>query len=259
MSESTGVAPSSKDEIKVYQLNEEEAEFEELELEQGVNYTDLFKPKAIILFIKPSIFKGWIWNGNEVPTRSKFIAAKRAPEIRDGISPAIRLSAVDEGQEDLGFLVALGLAENPNEQIEQTGPAYTGTEQDEQELLTLSKEKIILLLEKNKVPAGYVREMIIYNNTIYSVNIVEKEYMGTVVEERDLVPLQYKIKDGNYALENYIPNLILSYNRVVMIELWRKMSEKEYAVWQEKEQRRLEEAEKRAKEQQNATVSSFTL
>ncbi len=259
MSESTGGTPSSKDEIKVYQLNEEEAEFEELELDQGVNYTDLFKPKAIILFIKPSIFKGWIWNGNEVSTRSKFIAAKRAPEIRDQISPAIRLSAVDEGQEDLGFLVALGLAENPNEQIEQSGPTYTGTEQDEQELLTLSKEKIILLLEKNKVPAGFVREMIIYNNTIYSVNIVEKEYMGTVVEERDLVPLQYKIKDGNYALENYIPNLILSYNRVVMIELWRKMSEKEYATWQEKEKRRLEEAEKRAKEQQNANVASFTL
>jgi hypothetical protein len=248
---------SSREEIKVYQLNEEEAEFEELELDADVNYSDLFNSKVILLFIKGSIFRGWIWNGTEVSTRSKFIAAKRAPIIRDQISPAIRISAVDEGEEDIGLLVTLGLAEKPNEQLEQTGPSYTGTEEDEKELLSLSKEKILLLLEKSKPPEGYAREMIVYNNKIYSVNITEKVYSGVATEERDLVPLQYKIKDGNYALEGYIPNLLMSYNNVVMVELLRKMSDKELAAWKEKEKMMLEEAERKAKEAQMNSIASY--
>ena len=43
---------SSREEIKVYQLNEEEAEFEELELDADVNYSDLFNSKVILLFIR---------------------------------------------------------------------------------------------------------------------------------------------------------------------------------------------------------------
>ena len=89
------------------------------------------------------------------------------------------------------------------------------------------------------------------------MNITEKVYSGVATEERDLVPLQYKIKDGNYALEGYIPNLLMSYNNVVMVELLRKMSDKELAAWKEKEEMMLEEAERKAKEAQMNSIASY--
>ena len=45
----------------------------------------------------------WIWQGNNVTTRMKFICAKSAPSFRDKINSAYRIIAVDDGNEPPTF------------------------------------------------------------------------------------------------------------------------------------------------------------
>ena len=61
----------------------------------------------------------------------------------------------------------LGLVEEIDLEAAQTGPAYEGTEEDLELLESLSREKILLILEKAGVPKGYERKMIIVKNKIF--------------------------------------------------------------------------------------------
>ena len=78
----------------------------------------------------------------------KFISAKIAPNIRDQYGIAYKITAVDEGNETLAFKIMIGLEEEINYEKEQTGPAYEGTNKDLELIEELSREKILLLLEK---------------------------------------------------------------------------------------------------------------
>ncbi len=57
----------------------------------------------ILLFVDPKRYRIWMWHGKNASTRSKFIAAKQAPSIRDKYGPDFKIVAVDEGNEPSGF------------------------------------------------------------------------------------------------------------------------------------------------------------
>ena len=116
----------------------------------------------------------------------------------------------------------VGLQEEVDYSETQTGPIYEGTKEDLELLESLSREKILLLLEKSGVPEGYERKMVIVKNTIYGYKEYDRIYLDSVIKEKQLFPLTEKVEDGPYLAENYIPRMLISYNNVVLTELLQK-------------------------------------
>ncbi|MHA1719078.1 MAG: hypothetical protein ACTSWX_00990 [Promethearchaeota archaeon] len=226
-----------KEPIKVFQLNDEKAEFEELELEPDVKLYEILNSKLILYFVDPSNYSSFIWAGSEASTRMKFIAANKASSIRDKIGPAIKISTVDESDETLPFKIMVGLEKEETYEEEQTGPAYEGTAEDDKLLKNLTLEKIVLLLEKIGLPDGYQREMVIDGNNIYGYLETYKEYLGQIIKERKLYRLKESVPDGPYLAKDLIPRILMSYNRVVLTELIRKMTPEEIEKKKENEKK----------------------
>ncbi|MHA1819160.1 MAG: hypothetical protein ACTSU2_14805 [Promethearchaeota archaeon] len=244
-----GVSEELKEEdernkVVVYQLNDETAEFEELELDEDVKLYELLDPSFILLFLDPKRYKAWIWQGSETSTRMKFISAKLASAVRDQYGVAMKIITVDDGNEPTAFKVMVGLEEEVDYTEEQTGPTYTGTESDLKLLDLANRDKILLILEKAGVPDGYKRELVIVKNRIYKYVVREIEYMGKWIEEKLLLELDENVPDGPYLAQDYIPRILFSFNNVVLVELLKKMTEEEYKKFKEKEQRMLEEMQK---------------
>ena len=216
-----------KEKIIVFQYNDELNEFQELELPEDIKIPELLDPEFVLLFVDPSRYRVWIWHGSNTTTRMKFIAAKLAPTIRDRYGIGFKISAVDEGNETVGFKVASGI-EKEIEYVEaKTGPAYEGTEQDLALLESLTTEKILLLLEKTGIPDGFERKIVIVNNKIYGYKEYDRNYLGSVIKEKKLFPLREEIEDGPYLAEDYIPRMLFSYNNVVLVELLQKTDNKQ--------------------------------
>ncbi|UCC19462.1 MAG: hypothetical protein JSV62_15395 [Promethearchaeota archaeon] len=211
-----------KEKIIVYQYNDQLNEFQELELVDDVEINELLDPDFVLLFVDPKRYRVWIWHGSNTTTRMKFIAAKLAPSIRDRHGIGFKISAVDEGNETLGFKIAAGIEQEPEYVEAQTGPAYEGTERDLELLDSLSREKILLLLEKTSVPEGYKRKLVIVKNKIFGYKEYDRNYLGSVIKEKRLFPLKEEINDGPYLAESYIPRMLFSYNNVVLTELLQK-------------------------------------
>jgi hypothetical protein len=213
--------------ITVYQFNDEIGDFEELIIDSDVQLKDLLDDDFILLFVDPQHFRVWLWHGYNTTTRMKFIAAKMAPAIRDKHGIAFKITAVDQDNETNAFLVMMGLAEEIDYDITQTGPAYEGTSADLELLESLSREKILLILKKAGIPEGYERKMVIVKNAIFGYREYERNYPNSVVLEPQLFPLQEEIKDGNYLAEEYVPRMLFSYNNVVLTELLQKIENAE--------------------------------
>ena len=211
-----------KEKIIVFQYNDQLNEFQELELEEDIEISELLDPDFVLLFVDPSRYRVWIWHGSNTTTRMKFIAAKLAPSIRDRYGIGFKISAVDEGNETQGFKVAAKLEEEPDYLEAQIGPAYKETAEDLELIESLSREKILLLLEKAGVPEGYERKMIIVKNKIFGYKEFDRNYLGSVIKEKKLFPLKEEIDDGPYLAEDYIPRMLFSYNNVVLTELLQK-------------------------------------
>ena len=209
--------------IIVYQFNDEIGDFEELIINPDVKLKDLLDDDFVLLFVDPQHFRVWLWHGYNTTTRMKFIAAKMAPPIRDKHGIAFKITAVDQDNESHAFLVMLGLEEEINYDLVQTGPAYEGTAKDLELLESLSREKILLILEKAGLPEEYERKMVIVKNDIFGYREYDRNYLGSVIKEKQLFPLKEEIEDGNYLAENYVPRMILSYNNVVLTELLQKL------------------------------------
>jgi len=205
--------------ITVYQFNDEIGDFEELVMDPDLKLRDLLDDDFIILFVDPQHNRVWMWHGYNTTTRMKFIAAKTAPSIRDKHNIAFKLTTVDQDDESHGFKVMLGLEKELDYEKGQTGPAYEGTKEDLELLKTLSLEKILLLLEKAGVPEGLERKMVIVKNQIYGYREYDRNYLGSVIKEKQLFPLKEEIEDGAYLADNYIPRMLFSYNNVVLTEL----------------------------------------
>jgi len=206
----------------IFQYNDELNEFQELELEEDIELTELLDPDFVLLIVDPTRYRVWIWHGSNTTTRMKFIAAKLAPSIRDRYGIGFKISAVDEGNETLGFKIAAGIAEEPDYVEAQTGPAYKETEEDLELIKSLSREKILLLLEKAGVPEGYERKIVIVKNKVFGYKEYDRNYLGSVIKEKKLFPLKEEIDDGPYLAEHYIPRMLFSYNNVVLTELLQK-------------------------------------
>ncbi len=223
--------------IQVFQLNDEKAKFEELELQEGVELFEILNPKLILYFVNPENYQSFIWAGSEASTRMKFIAANKASSIRDRLGPAIKISTVDQNDENLPFKILVGLEKEETIEEEQTGPAYEGKAEDEVLLKNLTLEKIVLLLEKINLPEGYVREMVIDGSNIYGYLETHKEYLGQIIKERKLYRLKESVPDGPYLAKDLIPRILISYNRVVLTELIRKLTPEELKLKNEEESR----------------------
>ncbi|MFX1572411.1 MAG: hypothetical protein ACFFB0_06650 [Promethearchaeota archaeon] len=216
-----------KEKVIVFQYNDQLGEFQELEIEEEFPLYELLDPEFILLFVDPKSYRVWIWHGAESTTRMKFIAAKLAPTIRDRFGIAFRITAVDEGNEMLGFKVMVGLEEEIEYAEVQTGPTYEGTTEDLELLESLSREKILLLLEKTGIPEGYERKMVIVNNKIFGYKEYDRDYLGSVIKEKRLFPLKEDVEDGPYLAEKYIPRMLFSFNNVVLTELLEKVDDKD--------------------------------
>jgi len=205
--------------ITVYQFNDEIGDFEELIMDPDIKLKDLLDDDFILLFVDPKHFRVWLWHGFNTTTRMKFIAAKMSPPIRDKHGFAFKITAVDQDNETHGFLVMIGLEEEIDYDQVQTGPEYEGTEEDLEFLKTMSRENILLRLEKVGVPEGFERKIVIVKNQIYGYREYDRNYIGSVIKERQLFPLKEEIEDGTYLADNYIPRMHFSFNNVVLTEL----------------------------------------
>ncbi|MFX0155749.1 MAG: hypothetical protein ACFE9Q_14605 [Candidatus Hodarchaeota archaeon] len=226
MSEET-LPEFDKEKIIVFQYNDELNEFQELEVADDVEITELLDPDFVLLFVDPTRYRVWIWHGSNTTTRMKFIAAKLAPSIRDRYGIGFKISAVDEGNETFGFKVAAKIEKEPEYVEAKTGPAYKETAEDLELIESLSREKILLLLEKAGVPEGYERKMVIVKNKVFGYKEYDRNYLGSVIKEKKLFPLKEEIEDGPYLAENYIPRMLFSYNNVVLTELLQKSDKKD--------------------------------
>ena len=215
--------PEKKEEkLIVFQYNDHLSEYQELEFDESVKISELLDSDFILLFVDPKKYRVWIWHGANTTTRMKFIAAKLAPSIRDMYGIGYKISAVDEGNETLSFKIVAGLEEEVEYTEVQKGPAYEGTEQDMELLESLSREKILLILEKAGIPEGFERKMVIVNNKIFGYKEYDREYLGSTIREKKLFPLKEEVEDGTYLAEDYIPRMLFSYNNVVLTELLQK-------------------------------------
>ncbi len=208
-----------EEKLRIFQFNDQLAEYEELDVDEGVPLYELLDPDFILLFVDPEHYRVWIWHGANTTTRMKFIAAKIAPKIRDRYGIAYKITAVDEGQETKAFKITSGIEKEIDYEKEQTGPAYEGTAADDELIKELSREKIVLLLEKAGIPEGYQRKMVIVKNKIYGYKEYDQNYMGSVIKEKKLFPLKEQVPDGPYLAENYVPRILFSFNNVVITEL----------------------------------------
>lgn len=212
-----------KEKILVFQFNDRLSDYQELELEEDVQLYELLDSDFILLFVDHKRSRVWIWQGNNVTTRMKFISAKLAPSVRDRHGIAFKITVVDDGNETVVFKVMVGLEEEDDSSEVQTGPAYQETKDDMLLLESLSREKILLLLEKAGIPEGYKRKMVIVKNKIFGYKEFERDYLGSVIKEKQLFPLKEEIEDGPYLAEKYIPRMLFSYNNVVLTELLQKI------------------------------------
>ncbi len=211
-----------KEKILVFQFSDELGEYQELVLEGDIPLHELLDSDFILLFVDPKRYRVWIWQGINTTIRMKFISARIAGNIRDRFGIGFKLSSVDEGDEVAGFKAMIGLQEEIDYSETQTGPVYEGTEEDLELLESLSREKILLLLEKAGVPEGYERKMVIVKNKIYGYKEYDRIYLDSVIKEKQLFPLKEEVEDGPYLAENYIPRMLISYNNVVLTELLQK-------------------------------------
>ena len=219
------VESGKEEEFNVFRFYDDLSQFQELEIQEDLQLYELLDSDFILLFVDHKSYRVWIWLGNNVTTRMKFISAKMAPSIRDRYGTAFKITAVDDGNETTAFKAMVGLEEEVDYSEVQTGPAYRETEEDLQLLKSLSREKILLLLKKTGIPEGYERKMVIVKNKIFGYKEYEREYLGSVIIEKELYPLKEEIEDGPYLAEIYIPRMLFSKNNVVLTELLHKVDD----------------------------------
>jgi len=92
----------------LFEIDEENENFVEIEVENGPIYTPL-DSSSIFIIVDPINKAIWIYNGEKVSIRNKFIATQEAPNIRDMYGVDFKIVAVDEGSEPSEFLEIIGL------------------------------------------------------------------------------------------------------------------------------------------------------
>lgn len=92
----------------LFEIDEENEDFVEIEFEAGPFYTFL-NSSSIFIIVDPINKAVWIYHGEKVSVRMKFIATQKAPNIRDMYGVDFKVVAVDEGSEPSEFKEIMGL------------------------------------------------------------------------------------------------------------------------------------------------------
>ncbi|MBY9014816.1 MAG: hypothetical protein KGD68_03920 [Candidatus Lokiarchaeota archaeon] len=97
-----------EEQFLVFMINEEEENFDEIDLLDAPIYTAL-DTFFIFIIVDSKEKEIWIWQGEKASIRKKFIATQKAPEIRDEYGIDFKITAIDEGSEPPGFKKLIGL------------------------------------------------------------------------------------------------------------------------------------------------------
>ncbi|MHA1460838.1 MAG: hypothetical protein ACTSO8_05095 [Promethearchaeota archaeon] len=92
----------------LFEIDEENEIFTEIEVENGPIYTPL-DSASIFIIVDPVNKAIWIYHGEKVSIRKKFIAVQEAPNIRDMHGVDFKIVVVDEGSEPPEFKEIIGL------------------------------------------------------------------------------------------------------------------------------------------------------
>ena len=92
----------------LFEIDEENEDFVEIEFEAGP-FCTAFNSSSIFIIVDPINRTVWIYHGEKVSIRKKFIAAQKAPNMRDMYGVDFKIVAVDEGNEPSEFKEIVGL------------------------------------------------------------------------------------------------------------------------------------------------------
>ena len=96
-----------EEQFHLFEIDEENEDFTKIKVDNGPIHTPL-DTSSIFIIVDPRNKTVWIYNGEKVNIRKKFIAAQKAPEIRDLYGIDFRIVTVDEGNEPTEFKEIVG-------------------------------------------------------------------------------------------------------------------------------------------------------
>ncbi|GAH71510.1 unnamed protein product [marine sediment metagenome] len=97
-----------EEQFHLFEIDEENEDFMKIKIDNGPIQTPL-DTSLIFIIVDPRNKTIWIYHGEKVNIRKKFIAAQKAPNIRDSYGVDFRIVVVDEGSEPLEFKEIVGL------------------------------------------------------------------------------------------------------------------------------------------------------
>ncbi|MEX2681038.1 MAG: hypothetical protein Q6373_005520 [Candidatus Sigynarchaeota archaeon] len=224
-----------KESVKFFKFNKETAEFEEIPPTsippEGIKKVIQENPADSFAILQvPYIV--WLYHGAKTTVQTKFVSARTVSKLRDDIMLGAKIMTVDEGSEPLPFKFITKMADPADFGIEkgtaEYKPAYTGSAEDLTKIEKMSLEKVSLLLEQIPTPNGFEREVIIHDNSIYAVKNARRSFMGSEIEEIELIPLpkDVRVESGTYLAEELCPRLYFENNKLLLVELLRKTPER---------------------------------
>jgi hypothetical protein len=232
---SDAVDKKEKNAVKFFKFNKESTEFEEIPAEsipaEGIKKI-LQEHRADSYAILQVPYIVWLYHGPETTVQTKFISARSISKLRDDVMLGAKIMTVDEGSEPLPFKFVTKMADPADFGIEQGAaaykPAYTGSSEDLSKLEKISLEKVSLLLEQIPTPNGFEREVVIHDNVVYAVKNARRSFMGSEIEEIELVPLpkDARVESGTYLAKELSPRLYFENNKLLLVELLRKTAER---------------------------------
>ena len=127
---------------KVFEYEESEEDFGELEIDENVPLHSLLGSDFILLFISPAYKRVFHWIGEKPTPKKRYGAANRVGIVRDREAPGYLIRTEDEGEESRDFKIMIGLVEQEEgEKLEEAKPIYDGTQDEE-----LTTEEILRLI-----------------------------------------------------------------------------------------------------------------
>ncbi len=204
--------------VKVFEYEESEEDFSELEIDDNVPLHSLLGSDFILLFISSAHKRVYHWIGRDATPKMKGGAANKVISVRDIEAHGYLIRTEDEGEESRGFKLIMGLVEQVEEEkYEDAKPIYDGTQDEE-----LTSEEILRLLEKMPVLEGYEREFVIVNNQIFRYKEYTTPSYNADILSKKLFPLKEEIDDGIFTFEDLLPRILFSYNKIKIIEFLKK-------------------------------------
>lgn len=214
--------------IPIFEYNDLEEDFQEIDYKELIKDNEqLYKildSDFILLFIDNKRKKVWVWHGSNTTVKMRVAAIRKARQVRDERAFSFRLLGINDDNEPLDFKIFVGLEKEEDHLEDKIEPEYKGTEEDDKKIELSSLEEILLKLEKAGVPEGYERKLVIVNNNLYYYKKYDEIYYGSNVKAKRLLPLIEVVEDGPYLMKNYVPRLILFFNKVIIIELLQKIN-----------------------------------